>query len=73
MSKARAGASETVAAGRSQAQADAQQMIDDARAAAQKEADKVAKGGDKTITKIHDNGESNRSTAVDVVLDAFKA
>ena len=48
-------------------------MVDDARAAAQKEANKVSKKGDKAIESIHSDGESNRSTAVDIVLDAFRA
>ena len=73
VTKARVAATETVSEGRTQAQADSQQMVDDARAAAQKEANKVSKKGDKAIESIHSDGESNRSTAVDIVLDAFRA
>ena len=47
VTKARVAATETVSSGRTQAQADSQQMVDDARAAAQKEANKVSKKGDK--------------------------
>ena len=73
VTKARIAASETVTEGRAQAQLDAQQMIDDARKAAEKEAAKVSKKGDIAIDSIHDSGDSSRSKAVDVVLDAFRA
>ena len=73
MTKARIAAAETVTEGRNQAQADAQQMIEDARKAAEKEAAKVSKKGDKTIDSIHGSGDSSRSQAIDVVLDAFRA
>ena len=72
VTKARIAAAETVSEGRTQAQADAQQMIDDARKAADIEATKVSKKGDKTIDSIHGSGESSRPKAVDVVLDAFR-
>ena len=40
--------------------------------AAQKEANKVSKRR-QSHQSIHGDGESNRSTAVDIVLDAFRA
>ena len=43
VTKARVAATETVSGGRTQAQADSQQMVDDAGAAAQKEANKVSR------------------------------
>ena len=45
----------------------------DARAAAEKEAGKVASNGDAAIDEIHTSGEKNRAKAVSTVLDAFRA
>jgi vacuolar-type H+-ATPase subunit H len=46
-------------------------MIDESRAAANKEADSVSADGQTTLAAIHKQGKKNRSPAVDLVLDAF--
>jgi len=49
----------------------AQSMVDQARDAANKQADSARADGEAALTAIHEHGEKNRSSAVDAVLDAF--
>jgi vacuolar-type H+-ATPase subunit H len=70
-SKARAKAADTLSSGLQDADAEAQSMIDDTRAAAGKKANSVRTDGEAALAAIHEHGEKNRSSAVDSVLDAF--
>ena len=73
MQKARLKAAESLQSSRSESDAEAQKIVTDARAAAEKEAGKVASNGDAAIDEIHTSGEKNRAKAVSTVLDAFRA
>jgi len=72
-SKARGESADIVVAGVREAEVEAQTMIDAARAAANKAAVTVRSGGDEALATIRSEGEKNRSSAVDSVLDTFLA
>ena len=70
-SKARGKAAHLISSGLQAAEAEAQSMVDQARDAANKQADSARADGEAALTAIHEHGEKNRSSAVDAVLDAF--
>ena len=66
-------AAESLQTGRTDSEAEAQKIVADARAAAEKEAGTVSADGDATIDSIHNSGKKNRDKAVNTILDAFRA
>ena len=71
VSTARSDASEIVAKGRVQAEAGAQELISSARKEAEKKAQKTRNSGQKDLDKIRSEGEANRKTAVDAIINSF--
>ncbi len=71
--KARTRASEIVSESRATGQEDARALVDEARAAAGKEAAMVSVQGDEQITAIRANSESQRDAAVAIVIASFMA
>ena len=71
VSTARSDASEIVAKGRVQSEAGAQDLISTARKEAEKKAQKTRKSGQKDLDKIRSEGEANRKTAVDAIINSF--
>ena len=71
ISNARVASSETVTKAQSSTQKKARKLIDKARSRATKEAGKVEKKGDVFVSDIHEAGEKNRKTAIDVVISAI--
>ncbi|MBA41153.1 MAG: hypothetical protein CMB17_04655 [Euryarchaeota archaeon] len=72
LSDARSAASESVVAGRRETEASAQSNLQSAREAASGEAAKVKKSGESTLSDVHLSAESNRDTAISLVLDAIR-
>ena len=73
ISKARLKATEIIQSGKSDSEASSQDLISEARSAAEGEAAKVSKKGDSAIGSIHDSGEGSREKAVKAVMDAFRS
>ncbi len=73
ISKARLKATEIIQSGKSDSEANSQNMISEARNAAEGEAAKESKKGDSAIGTIHESGEGSRGEAVKAVLDAFRS
>ena len=73
ISEAKAKASEIVSNARNTGQEDARKIVDKARVAATKEAEKVSSDGDEYIASIKSSSESRRNAAVDVVIASFMA
>ena len=73
ISEAKVKASEIVLGARSTGQDDARKIVDKARIAASKEAEKVGSDGDEYIASIKSSSESRRNAAVDVVIATFMA
>ena len=71
LSTARSDASEIVAKGRTNAEAEAQALISAARKEAEKAAEKTRKAGNKEIDNLKSDGESNQKKAVDAVIGSF--
>ena len=73
ISKARLAATEIIQAGRSDSEESTQNMISEARQAAEGEAKKVSKEGASSIDSIQQSSEGKRKEAVDTVLNAFRS
>lgn len=73
ISEAKGKASEILLNARSSGQEDARKIVDKARIAASKEAEKVSSDGDEYIASIKSSSESKRNAAVDVVIASFMA
>ena len=73
ISEAKGKASEIVLNARSSGQEDARKIVDKARLAASKEAEKVSSDGGEYIASLKSSSESKRNVAVDVVITSFMA
>ncbi len=71
ISKARVGSSETIQHSQVKAQKKSREILETAKAAATKEAEKVSADGEKQINQIHDSSVNNRKNAIDIVLNDF--
>ena len=73
VSEARAKASGMITQSRATGQSGAQSIIDTAREAAGKEAEKVGAEGERQIAAIKDGGADRRNAAVEIVMSSFMA
>ena len=71
ISKARSKAVETIIAGKRDAEVEARAMLDEARGVASNEASAVITAGEAALVAIHENGDNNRSSAIDSVLNTL--
>ena len=73
ISEARTKASGMISESRATGQSSAQAIIDTAKEAAGKEAEKVSAEGDRQIAIIKDGGADRRNAAVELVMASFMA
>lgn len=73
ITKARLSATEVIQSGKADSESASQGIISEARGIAEKEAEKVTKGGESSINSIHNQSHSNRKKAVKIILDAFRS
>ena len=73
LSDARAKASGIISDSRTTGQGDAQAIVDAAREAARKAAEKVSAEGERQITGIKESSAGRRAAAVDIVMSSFMA